>query len=176
MSRRVAGEEDAVLGRVPQLVGDPVALVADRIAVQVARQPDGRLLDADAGVERADADPDLVVGGEAPAVAGGHVAAIDPDLQVVGGSARVHLEPARERRLNGLVAAGAEHAAPAQAVDDQRRPQLAPIGLDPTASPEAAGPLTCCGLELGVAAARTGARTGPGSRRSRTSTGGACGW
>ena len=37
------------------------------------RQLLGRVLDVEAGVERADADPHLAVGGEAPAVAGGHV-------------------------------------------------------------------------------------------------------
>ncbi len=146
--RRVTGEEDLAVCRLAQLVRDPVALVANRIAVQVARQPNGGVLDPNAGVEGANAHPDLVVGGEAPAVAGGHVVAVDPDLQLPRGSARVHLQPARERRVHGLVAVGAEHASPTKAVDDQRGVQVATVGMHGRASP----PVDLCRLELGVTA------------------------
>ena len=61
-------------------------------------------------------------GGEGPAVAGGDVAAVDPDLEVLAAAAGVDLEPARERRVGRLVAvAGGEHPAPAERVDDERR-------------------------------------------------------
>ena len=84
-----------------QLVRDPVALVAGRLLAEVLGQQHGGLLDVEAGVERADADPHLVAGGEGPAVAGGHVAAVDPDLEVLAAARRVDLEPARERRVGG---------------------------------------------------------------------------
>ena len=71
------------LGRGAQLVGDPVALVADRLALEVLGEQYGRVLDVEARVEGADADPDLLVGREAPAVAGRDVLAVDPDLEVL---------------------------------------------------------------------------------------------
>ena len=80
---RVAGEEDAALGRPAQLVGDPVALVLVRLLAEVLGEQHGRVLDVEARVEGADPDPQLVLGGEGPAVAGGHVAAVDPDLEVL---------------------------------------------------------------------------------------------
>jgi hypothetical protein len=73
MTRRVTGEEDAVLRSGANLVRDPIALVANRVLTQVGCQPDRRLLDVVARVERADADAQLVVGGEAPPIAGGDV-------------------------------------------------------------------------------------------------------
>jgi len=91
---RIAGEEDAVVGGFADTVRDPVALVANRLAVQVVRQLDGRVLDVEAGVEGADPDTHLVVGGEAPAVAGGDVAAVDPDLEVVAAAGGMHLQAA----------------------------------------------------------------------------------
>ena len=90
----VADEEHSVLGRVAQGVGDPVALVANPVSVEVAGQPLGRLTNVEARVERADADPQLAVGRKAPAVAGGDVGAVDPDLQVLASPERVNLEPA----------------------------------------------------------------------------------
>ena len=101
----VADEEDAVLGRRAQLVRDPVPLEADRLGAEVLRQLHGVVLHVEARVERADADPQLVARGEAPPVAGGHDRAVDPDRQVVGASVRMHLQPARERRVRRLVAA-----------------------------------------------------------------------
>ena len=128
--RRVADEEDPVLGRRPQPMGDPVALVAHGIAVEVAGQPHGRLLDVMARIEGADADADLAVRREAPRVSGRHVAAVDPDLEVLVAAVRMHLEPARKRRVRGLKGGSrrVENAAPAQRVDDQRRGQLAAVG------------------------------------------------
>ena len=128
---RVAGEEDAALGRGAQLVRDPVPLVADPVLAQVLGQQLGRLAHVEARVEGADADPQLVAGRERPAVAGGDVAAVDPDLEVLAAAVRVHLEPARERRVGRLEAvAGGEHAAPAERVDDERRREHAAVGLD----------------------------------------------
>ena len=64
MPGRVAGEEDAALGAAAQLVGDPVALVADPVAAEVLGEQLGRLADVEAGVEGADADPQLVAAGK----------------------------------------------------------------------------------------------------------------
>jgi hypothetical protein len=101
----------------------------------------------EAGVERPDPDPLLLGGGEAPAVAGGHVVAVDPDLEVVAGALRVDLEPARERRVGGLVAAvGGEDPPPAERVDDQRGGEVAAVGVDGLPAP----PADLGGLELGV--------------------------
>src|SRR5207344_2608532 len=65
---RVAGEEDAALGGAAQLVRDPVALVADLLAVEVVGEQLDRGAYVEAGVEGADADPQLVARREAPAV------------------------------------------------------------------------------------------------------------
>ena len=128
---RVAGEEDAALGALAQLVGDPVALVADPVGVEVFGQQLGRLAHVEARVEGADADAQLVAGGEAPAVAGGHVAAVDPDLEVLAAALGVDLEAARERRVGRLVAvAVGQHAAPAERVDDERGGDHAAVGVD----------------------------------------------
>ena len=98
----VADEEDAVLGGRAQLVRDPVALEAHRRQREVAGERDGRVLDVVAGLERADADAQLAGGREAPAVTGAHVAGVDPDLEVLAGPLRMHLEAAREARLRWL--------------------------------------------------------------------------
>ena len=112
-------------------MGDPVALVLVRLLAQVLGQQDRRVLDVEAGVEGADPDPQLVLGRERPPVAGGDVAAVDPDLEVLAAAARVDLEAARERRVGRLVAVAAgEHAAPAERVDDERRRDDAAVGLD----------------------------------------------
>ncbi len=87
-----------------QLVRDPVALVAHGLGAEVLGELDGVVLDVEAGVERADADPQLVARGEAPAVAGGHDRAVDPDRQVVRRAVRVDLEAAGERGVGRLVA------------------------------------------------------------------------
>ena len=125
---RVAGEEDSAVRGLAQAVRDPVALVALGRPAEVVGQQHGRVLDMEAWVERADADAHLVARGEAPAVAGGHVAAVDPDLQVLRPAVRVHFEPARQRRVGRLVdAVGGENAPPAERVDDERRAQLAAV-------------------------------------------------
>jgi hypothetical protein len=139
---RVTGEEDLVVDRGADLVRDPVALVADRVLAELGRQPDGRLLHVVARVERPDPDAQLVVGGEAPAVARGHVGAVDPELEVAARPMRVHLEPARERRLGRLVVVvGAENTAPAERVHDQRRGQIAPVGVHDDIAPRGFQPL-----------------------------------
>ncbi len=92
--RRVADEEHAVLDRAAHLVGDPVALVADGVDVEVRGQAHGRLLDVVARVERADADAQLVAGREAPRVARAHVGGVEPQLEVVAGAMRVDLQAA----------------------------------------------------------------------------------
>src|SRR6202000_2730143 len=81
---RVADEEDAAPGRRAQLVGDPVALVADRVAVEVLGERLGGPAKGEAGREGAAPDPGLPTGREGPAVAGRDVAAVDPDLEVLG--------------------------------------------------------------------------------------------
>ncbi len=129
VARRVAGEEDPVLGRAAQLVGDPVALVADRRPLQVLRQQHGRVLDVKAGVEGADADALLVAGRERPAVSGRDVAAVDPDLEVVAAALRMDLEAARKGRVRWLVPVGGEDSLPAERVDDQGRGQIAAVGV-----------------------------------------------
>ena len=100
------------------------------------------------GIEGADADPLLVARGEAPAVAGRDVAAVDPDLEVVRAALGMDLEPARERRVGRLVAAvGGEDPPPAERVDDQSGGDVAAVGVDGLAAP----PVDLGGLELGVA-------------------------
>src|SRR3954462_15674304 len=49
--------------------------------------------------------------------------AVDPDLQLVGGPPRVHLEPARQKGVRRLDVV-AQDPLPAQSVDDQRRAQI----------------------------------------------------
>src|SRR5439155_6714876 len=91
----IAREEDTVLDRAPQLVRDPVSLVALGREPEVARQPDSRLLDVVRWPEGADANAQLVVGGKAPRVAGAHVADVDPQLHRIALTRRVDLQPAR---------------------------------------------------------------------------------
>ena len=127
----VPDEEHVVLDGGPQLVGDPVALVALRRQVEVARQPDGRLLDMVSGPEGARADAQLIVGGEAPGVSGADVAGIDPQLHLLAAAGRVDLEAAREAGFGRLDRGRVgQHAPPAERVDDQRRGQIAAIGVD----------------------------------------------
>ena len=86
---------------VAQPVRDPVALVADRIALEVLGQQHRGVLDVEARVEGADADAQLLAGREAPAVAGGHVAR---------GRSR---SPSRRRRPRGAPRARATAGRPA---------------------------------------------------------------
>ena len=60
----VAGEEDAVLDGRPQLVGDPVALVAHGLGAEVLRELHRVVLHVEARVEGADADPQLLAAGK----------------------------------------------------------------------------------------------------------------
>ena len=148
VARRVAAEEDAILGGRPEPVRDPVALVANRVAPEVLRQLHGGVLDVEAGVERAHPDPQLVARGEAPAVAGGHVPAVDPDLHVVAGPARMDLEPPRQGGVGRLIVAVAarQHPTPPKSVDDQRRGDFATVRVD--GRPRA--PVHLGGLEASV--------------------------
>jgi len=99
VARRVADKEDAVLRTRAKLVGDPVALVADRRSFEVVGQQDRRVLDVEARVERTDPDSLLIAGGKVPAVAGGDVTSVDPDLEVVRAALRMQIGRAscRER-------------------------------------------------------------------------------
>ena len=151
-----------------QLVRDPVALVADGSTPTSSASRTVGSLTWKRGSNEPDADAQLLVGREAPAVAGGHVAsgrstAPGPRAAADG----MDLQPARQARLGRLdVVAGAEHAAPAEAVDDQRRAQVAAVGVHDVARP----PVHLGGLERPrPAPARAAARTACGSRRSRTS-------
>jgi len=92
MPGRVPGEEDTVLGGAAQLMGDPVALVAVGGQAEVGGEADGRLLDVVGGSVGADADAQLVTGGEAPGVAGADVLGVDPQLQLPAVPVRVHLQ------------------------------------------------------------------------------------
>ena len=164
----VADEEHAVLGRRAQRVRDPVALVAERLGAEVLGQPHGRLLDVVARVERADADPHLVARGERPAVARAHVALVDPQLELLGrgrrggppararaaprAAARCPRTPSTRRQPSASTSSGALH--------------VAAVGVDRRAG----APVDLRGLELGRPTAPTAARTGAGSRRSRTTS------
>jgi hypothetical protein len=57
LARRVADEEDPILCPRPELVRDPVALVADRRSLEIVGEQDGGVLYVEARIERADADP-----------------------------------------------------------------------------------------------------------------------
>ncbi len=130
MPGRVASEEDAVLGRLAQGMGDPVALVADGVGAQILGQSHRRFAYVEPRIKRADADPQLTRGGKAPPVAGGHVPPVDPHLEVIPGAMRMDLEPARQERVGRLdVAAPAEHPPPAKPVDDQGGADVAPVGV-----------------------------------------------
>src|SRR5205823_12544995 len=82
LAGRVPDEEDAVLNGRAQLMGDPVALVTHRRQPQLAREPHGRLLDAMRGPEGPHAYAQLIARGKVPAVAGAHVARVDPQLHL----------------------------------------------------------------------------------------------
>jgi hypothetical protein len=101
-----------------------------------------------ARLERATADAQFARRREAPAVTGPHVAAIDPDLEIVAPAVLMHLETPRQtgrRRLDrGSVR---KHAAPAERVDDKRRAQLSAVGVDHVYA-TGVDPLDGRGLEL----------------------------
>jgi hypothetical protein len=70
----------------------------------------------------------LARGGHGPGVAVPHERAVDPHVEVGAAAVRIHLEAARDLRLWRLDdRAGAEHAPPAERVDDERRGQLAAV-------------------------------------------------
>ena len=129
MARAVAGEEDAVGGRRAQRVREPVALVAHRVDPEARRDVLRRLLDVVARLVGADADALLAGRGDRPGVALADQGAVDPDVEVGPAAVRVHLEAARDQRVGRLdVLPRAEHPAPAERVDDQRRRDGAAIG------------------------------------------------
>ena len=145
MAGRVPDEEHAVLGGIAQGVGDPVALIADTFGGQIAGQPLGGLAHVKAGIERPDPDAHLAVGGEAPAVPGGDIGAVDPHFQVVARAEWVNLQSAGKERVGRLnIRARAENAAPPEGIDDQGRPDVTAVGAD-----RAPGtPVDLRGLEL----------------------------
>ena len=128
----VAGEEHPVLGGCAHLVGDPVALVALGGDVEVPGEAHRRLLDVVARVERADADAHLVARGEAPRVPRTYVPRVEPQLEVLAVAVRVDLQAARQPRVGRLdrVRRRGQHPPPPERVDDQRRRELAAVGLD----------------------------------------------
>ena len=114
-----------------QLVRDPVALPALGRHADVGGELQRRLLDVVARVERPDADAQLAVGGKRPRVAALDVLRVDPQLEVVAAGVRMDLQAAREARVGRLdVRALAEDPPPAEAVDDQRRRDVAAVGVD----------------------------------------------
>ncbi len=64
MTRRVAGEEDAVLGCVAERVRDPITLVANRLGSDVGGEADRRFSDVEPRVEGSDTDPRLRAAGK----------------------------------------------------------------------------------------------------------------
>src|SRR3954468_10261431 len=120
----VAGEEHAVLGRGPEPMREPVALVADGVDVQPAGDLLGRLLDVVARLVGADADALLALGRHRPRVALADEAAVDPHIEIDASAVRMHLEAARDRRLGRLdILPRRQDAAPAERVDNERRSQ-----------------------------------------------------
>ena len=112
-------------------VREPVALVAHRGDAEPCGDVPRRRLDVVARLVGADADALLARGGHGPGVAVADERAVDPDVEVGAAAVRMHLEAARDLRLGRLdVRAGAEHAAPAERVDDERRGQVAAVGPD----------------------------------------------
>ena len=172
VARGVAGEEDVAGGRVAELVRDPVALVADRFAIEAIRQLHRRLLDVEAGVEGADTDPHLVTGGEAPPVAGRH------------DERSIQISRSRPRRRDGPrgLARAARQAADSRSPRTRRHPSasttsgastVAAVGDDRSARavPAAASarPRTVAVSKSASLCAQS-SRRAPCSRRSRTST------
>src|SRR5450759_1566195 len=102
MAGGVADEEDRRVGRFAQRVGYPVALVAHGVGAEIVGEADRRLLDVKPRVEGSDPNAQLVARGEAPAVAGRYIGAVDPDLEVGPGAERMHLEAPRKQRIGGL--------------------------------------------------------------------------
>ena len=120
------------LGRLAHLVRYPVALVANRRR----RRSWARRTVVSLTWKRGSKEPtpirDCVARREAPAVAGGHVAAVDPDLEIVRAAVGVHLEAARERRVRGLVArprrgSAASRGRPRSAGPRRRRGPCGPL-------------------------------------------------
>ena len=101
----VAGEEDAVRGRRPQRVREPVALVADGRDAEPAGDVARRLLDVVARLVGADADALLAARGHRPGVAVADQRAVDPDVEVGVAAARVRDGP-RARARSARPAAG----------------------------------------------------------------------
>ena len=169
----VADEEDAVLDRRAQRVRDPVALVALGLARRRrAASATVGVLDVVARVEGADADADLVAGGERPRVAGGHVAsgratARGPSPAAGGWTSR----PRDSSASGGWIALGAS-------TSTRRQPSAS------TTAARVRSPRSVCTTYVARACARrpwrsrtrrrrlrrAAARTARGSRRSRTST------
>ena len=131
-------------------------------------EPDGRLLDVVARVERADADPHLVARGERPAVARARRSPCGSTPRGPRTDPPGWTSSPRESSASGgwTLSSAPEHAPPAERVDEQRRRDVAAVGVDRRCR---------CGRRPSRSRTRpptapTAARTAAGSRRSRTST------
>jgi hypothetical protein len=147
--RAVATEEDAVLGGGAQPVREPVALPALDLGAEPPRELLGRLAHVMARLVGAHADALLPARGHAPGKAPRRQRAVDPDVQraVGGAGVRMHLEPTAQWCVGRLVAALRQHAPPPERVDDQRRMDVAAVGVDR----EACAPVHLRRLEARVA-------------------------
>ena len=109
-------------------------------------------------------------GGEAPAVAGRHDRAVDPDLELAARSAGMHLEPARERGVGRLVSARAStrrHPSASTTSGADTSPRSVLTLTSAVRRPRA--PLDLGRLELGVVLLVEQLAERRGSRRSRRS-------
>ena len=170
---RVADEEHAVLGGRAQAVRDPVALEAHRVGRHVGGQRQRRVLDVQARVERADADPQLVARRERPAVAGRDVAAVEPQLEVVAGAVRMDLQPARQRRPPAAARSHRPRAPAASRARPRSRARARRRGRCGRRCRSARPPWRSRTRRR--RSGPTAGRTASGSRRSRTSTAAASG-
>jgi len=118
---------------------EPVPLIPDRFTPEAAGEVDGRALDVAARFVGPRPHPLLVAGWNAPAVPAPNERAVDPHVEVRAAAARMHLEAARQGRVRRLVAAMPEDTSPAERVHDQRRGDLAAVGLHGRAASSADG-------------------------------------
>src|SRR4051812_26353645 len=145
----VAAEEHPVLCGGSQTVREPVALPALGLRTEALRERLGRLAHMVARLIGAHADALLLPRRNAPGEAAGRQRTVDPDVEraVSGAGVRMDLEAAAQRRVGWLVAGRGEHPAPPERIHDQRRVQIAAVGVDG----EARAPVDLRRLEPGVA-------------------------
>ena len=155
--------KNAVLRRRAQPVGKPVALVADGWPPEPLGQLDRRLAHVVARLVRAHAHALLAVGRHAPPVAVAHQRAVDPDVEVDPAAGRVHLEPARQRRIGRL--GGPRAPSRASTPPPERRRPAARSARRGRSAPARRGGRRRWRSRSGRRTARTAAGT---ARRSRT--------